>query len=69
MTRSGQPDETIDFPFEGGGFQFEAEHVAAIAFAPARRSPTYIPLDETLSIMGTLDAIRAQIGLKYPMEH
>jgi hypothetical protein len=27
-----------------------------------------MPLDETLSIMQTMDAIRAQWGLKYPME-
>ena len=27
-----------------------------------------MPLDESLSIMRTMDAIRAQWGLKYPME-
>jgi dihydrodiol dehydrogenase / D-xylose 1-dehydrogenase (NADP) len=27
-----------------------------------------MPLDETHSIMQTMDAIRAQWGLKYPME-
>jgi len=27
-----------------------------------------MPLDETLSVMRTLDRIRAQWGLKYPME-
>ena len=27
-----------------------------------------MPLDETLAIMRTLDHIRAQWGLKYPME-
>jgi hypothetical protein len=27
-----------------------------------------MPLDETLAIMGTLDQMRAQWGLKYPME-
>jgi hypothetical protein len=27
-----------------------------------------MPLDESLQIMRTMDAIRAQWGLKYPME-
>jgi len=28
----------------------------------------FTPLDESISVMETLDAIRAQWGLKYPME-
>ncbi len=35
--------------------------------AGATESPV-MPLDETLSIMRTLDAIRAQIGVRYPDE-
>ena len=27
-----------------------------------------MPLDETLTIMKTMDALRAQWGVKYPME-
>ena len=30
-------------------------------------SPT-IPLDETLEIAGTMDAVRAAIGMRYPEE-
>jgi predicted dehydrogenase len=67
VSRSGQPDERIEIPFEGGGFQFEAEHVAACLRAGKTESDI-IPLDETLSIMATLDTLRAQFGLKYPME-
>jgi hypothetical protein len=33
-----------------------------------RTESTVMPLDETLSIMHTLDTVRAQWGLKYPME-
>ena len=65
--RNGQDPETITEPLEGGGFQFEAQHVAECLRAGLTESPI-ITLDETLSIMRTLDTIRAQIGLKYPME-
>ena len=33
-----------------------------------RRESAVMPLDETLSLMKTLDTLRAQWGLKYPME-
>ncbi len=59
--------ETYDFPMDGGGFQYEAEHVAECLRQGLTESPL-MPLDETLSIMGTLDALRAQFGIKYPME-
>jgi len=65
--RNGQEPETINEPFEGGGFQFEAAHVAECLRAGKTESPL-ITLDETLSVMKTLDTIRAEIGLKYPME-
>ena len=55
------------FPYEGGGFQFEAQHVAECLRAGKTESDV-IPLDETLSIMRTLDGLRAQFGVKYPME-
>jgi predicted dehydrogenase len=65
--RNGQEAETITEPFDGGGFQFEAMHVADCLRAGKTESDI-ITLDETLAIMRTLDTIRAEIGLKYPME-
>jgi predicted dehydrogenase len=65
--RDGKAEERIETPFEGGGFQFEAQHVAACLRAGKKESDI-LPLDESLAIMKTLDDIRAQIGLKYPME-
>ena len=60
-------EEFLDFPFTGNGYQFEAE-----AFMKCMRDGEtdnkIMPLDETLSIMKTMDALRAQWGLKYPME-
>jgi predicted dehydrogenase len=67
LSRNGQPDERIDLPFDGGGFQFEAEHIADCLRAGKTESDL-IPLDETLSIMATLDTLRGQFGVKYPME-
>ncbi len=67
VKRSGKDEETFEFPHEGGGFQFEAQHVAECLRAGKTESDI-IPLDETLSIMRTLDGLRAQFGVKYPME-
>ena len=65
--RVGKDAETISEPFTGGGFQFEAMHVAECLRAGKKESPL-ITLDETLAIMRTLDAARREIGLTYPME-
>ena len=65
--RKGKDAETITEPFTGGGFQFEAMHVADCLRAGKTESDL-ITLDETLAIMRTLDRVRAEIGLKYPME-
>jgi predicted dehydrogenase len=64
---AGQETTTIEMPFGGNGYQFEAAEVMACLRANKFESDL-MPLDETLSIMRTLDAIRAQWGLKYPME-
>ena len=66
VSAKGQ-EERIAFPFKGGGFQFEAMHVAECLRTGKKESPL-IGLEETLQIMKTLDTLRAQFGLKYPME-
>ena len=58
---------TIDEPVAGNGYNYEAAEVAACLRAGKTESAV-MPLDETLAIMRTLDRIRAQWGLKYPME-
>jgi len=62
-----QETTTIEMPFEGNGYQFEAAAVMACLRANRLESDV-MSLDETLSIMRTLDTIRAQWGLKYPTE-
>ena len=67
VVRSGQAPETLRFPYEGEGFQFEAIEVGECIRAGLTESPVY-PLDETLTIMETMDRIRADWGLRYPFE-
>ena len=59
--------ERFDGAVAGGGMQFEALEVARCLREGLTESPT-LPLDETLSIMETLDRARAAIGLRYPGE-
>lgn len=59
--------KTHEFPYEGKGLRFQAEEVGRRLHAGETQSPV-IPLDETLSIMRTMDLIREQIGLRYPFE-
>ena len=59
--------EEREFPLRGGGYSYEAEaFMAAIrtgAGAPAELAP-----DDSLSVLRTMDAVRAQWGLRYPGE-
>ena len=59
--------ESIDLPFNANGYQFEIEEVNSCLRQGLTES-RLMPLDETLEIIRTMDEIRRQIGLKYPME-
>jgi predicted dehydrogenase len=59
--------EVIELPFEGNGYNYEAVEVMRCLRAGQLESET-MPLDESRAIMATMDAIRAQWGLKYPSE-
>lgn len=64
---AGGKTEEISVPFEGEGFNYEAQEVQSCLRAGKNES-AIMPLNETLSIMQTLDTLRSQWGLKYPME-
>ena len=64
---TGKEPETLRFPVDGEGFQYEMMEVGNCIRAGLIESAVY-PLDETLAIMQTLDRIRASWGLRYPME-
>ena len=65
--RVDQVEETLELPFEGNGYECEAAHVMDCLRAGKTESDV-MPLDETLSIMRTLDNLRGQWGLMDPME-
>jgi predicted dehydrogenase len=69
LTLSGQGKEpvVIETPHVGNGYSHEAIEFGRCLSAGLRESPI-MPLDESLAVMGTLDAVRRQIGLRYPME-
>jgi len=52
---------------EGRGMQFQAAEAERLV-AAGRTASDILPPQETISIMATLDAIREQIGLRYPGE-
>jgi predicted dehydrogenase len=61
---NGEP-EVFDFPEHGTtGYQYEAIAVGEALRASKIESPV-MPLDETLTIMETMDTLRAQWGLTY----
>jgi predicted dehydrogenase len=66
VQRDGSPEE-FDLPFEGRGMQYQAAEVGR-CLREGRTESTVMPLDETLSIMQTMDDVRRQIGLRYPTE-
>jgi predicted dehydrogenase len=57
--------ERIDGGFDGDGLRFQVDEVHRCLAAGLRESPV-MPLAETMAIAGTLDAIRAQLGVIYP---
>jgi predicted dehydrogenase len=67
LTRYDGEDEILELPFAAEGYQFQAEEVGA-CLRDGRLQSQVMPLDETLRIMQTMDAIRDQLGLRYPME-
>ncbi len=61
------PQETIEPEMVGNGYNYEADEVARCVFAGKTESEI-MPLDETLSLARTMDALRASWGLRYPFE-
>ena len=65
---TGKEPEEISMPLGGyNGYEFEAMEVMNCIRAGKLESDV-IPLEESLSIMRTLDEVRAQWGHKFPSE-
>ncbi|RPF38383.1 Gfo/Idh/MocA family protein [Streptomyces sp. TLI_185] len=68
LHRQGHKAEEVRLPESpGNGYTHEALEVARCLRAGLTESP-YVPLDGTLAVMATLDAVRASIGVRYPGE-
>jgi len=63
---SGKAD-VIEMPFEGNGFNYEAEAFGELMLSGKKESPI-MPLKESLEVIGLMDEIRSSWGLKYPGE-
>jgi dihydrodiol dehydrogenase / D-xylose 1-dehydrogenase (NADP) len=59
--------QTVHAPTRGNGYNYEAVEVGQCLRAGQLESKV-LPVDESVAIMETLDAIRAQWGLIYPNE-
>jgi predicted dehydrogenase len=67
LSVTGHEDVVMRLPYKGNGYSHEATEVMR-CLREGKRESDKMPLDETLSIMETMDTIRAQWGLRYPME-
>lgn len=68
LYQDGKEPELISLPLDGyNGYEFEAMEVMECIKAGKTESEI-MPLDETLSIMQTMDTVREQWGHKFPFE-
>lgn len=65
--KAGEREERFVEPLVGNGYNYEAAAVAE-ALGRGEREHPLMPLDESVALMGIMDELRAQWGLKYPME-
>jgi predicted dehydrogenase len=59
--------EHIDASYEGNGLRFEIDEVHR-CLAAGQTESAVVPLDESIALATTLDAIRAELGVVYPGE-
>jgi predicted dehydrogenase len=67
LSRRDQPPETAHDPFRINGFEGEIEETMNCVRAGLTESAR-MPHDETLAIVGWLDELRRQLGVRYPFE-
>lgn len=67
VSAASREDEVIELPYDGNGYNCEAAEVGK-CLREGKLESEVMPLDETLSIIKTMDKIRGEWGLNYPME-
>lgn len=65
VVREGEATERVEAPFLAGGMVHEAIEAQRCLREGLRESPL-APWSETLAVMRTTDAVRAQVGVSYP---
>jgi hypothetical protein len=67
VMRENLKNNFVECPMVGNGYQYEvAEFMNCLR--NGKLESEIMPLDETLSILKTMDTLREQFGLKYPMD-
>ncbi|MFI6508347.1 Gfo/Idh/MocA family protein [Streptosporangium sp. NPDC050855] len=67
LYRAGEEPETVHVPFEGKGMLHEAAEAMRCLREGLLESPL-VPWQATLDVMGILDEVRAQVGVRFPGE-
>lgn len=67
LTLAGQAPQTVHLPFQINGFEGEILEVSRCLRAGLTESPQ-MPLSETLATLAWMDALRAQVGVRYPFD-
>jgi predicted dehydrogenase len=67
LHRTGAEPQTLHLPHVGAGYSHQVDEVHRCLRVGALES-VVMPLDESVALMGWLDAMRAQIGVRYPGE-
>ncbi len=65
--REGEQPEEVHLPMPGLGYYAEAREVME-CLAKGDSESSLLPLDFSLSLMEVLDAIRAEAGIRYPVD-
>ena len=67
LMRETHRNDFMECPYSGNGYQFEAAEFMN-CLRNGRLESEIMPLDETLSILQTMDDLRNQWGLRFPTE-
>jgi predicted dehydrogenase len=67
LSRSQEQPQVVSAPFRINGFEYEIQETMRCVRAGCTESPR-MPHAETLAIVGCLDEMRRQLGVRYPFE-
>jgi predicted dehydrogenase len=65
--KPGATPQIVEIPFEADGYTYEAAEVHR-CLREGKLESELMPLAETVAVMETMDTLRGQWGLRYPME-